>query len=135
MPPTINLLSRKHWTFRHRAVTEWQEMMRAELGVHDMGRLRAWQQLSHRVRIEIVVHHKGSFDPDNLHSVAKIPNDALKGLQCIVDDSAKWIDLDVREVVGKEVKTCFTITDLDAVTVNGKPRSLARYTTRRRASH
>lgn len=108
LPPSINQLMRKHWSYRHNQKTLWTE----ELACMEQGNLAALRKMAtsrQRVSVEITVHHKNSFDPDNLKSCAKIPLDALKGLDCLVDDSAKWIDLDVKEVVGGEVKTVFCI--------------------------
>ena len=122
LPPTINLLSRKHWSYRKNQKTLWMELMRSALGINKMRTLRAWCELRHRVRIKVHVNHRRAFDPDNLYSCAKIPLDSLgpRGLGCIVDDSTKWIDLIVEESVGREVHTDISITDLGSVAATSK---------------
>ncbi len=95
VPPTMNVLIRKHWTFRRDMRQLWMEEIRAALWY---GRplaiktLQAWAECGDKVRIEIHVAHSGEFDPDNLASVGKLPLDALKALGCIVDDSHKHIE-------------------------------------------
>jgi hypothetical protein len=115
VPPTINALMRKHWSFRQREKKVWL----VELGValcYDkaLPRLRSWAEEGKRVRVEICVYHPRSFDPDNLKSAAKIPLDVLvKPYECLKGDKESDIELDVRQEHSKEKKTVFRITKLE----------------------
>lgn len=132
-PPSMNILLRRHWSYRRNQKALWMGMMHAELGRKNLATLRAWRELGCRVRVTIDVAHKRKFDPDNLVSCAKIPLDAMKALRMLVDDSSDWLDLIVVECVGKKVATEITIHNLQATGGNGAPRSLARFTNKRRA--
>lgn len=115
LPPSSNVLERRHWSFRKRKRDEWMKLLWSAMGVNKLRQLRAWADLHQRVLVEIKIFHKRAYDPGNLQaSASKIPLDALKGLNCIVNDSAKWIDLSVREVVGPLVRTEIAITNLAA---------------------
>lgn len=107
VPPTINALSRKHWSFRVAKKKLWMDELRVGLGLINRKDLQDWKG---RLRIEIHVIHNRSFDPDNLKSAAKIPLDALKGLGCLVDDSHAHIDLEVTQELKHAKVTRFRIT-------------------------
>lgn len=112
VPPTINRLSRMHWAERRNQKTLWTDLIWNALGAKNLKMLRAWAKDGERVRIEIVAHHAREFDPDNVHSIGKLPLDSLKSLGCIPDDSAKFIEFHASQVKAKKPRTILTIGKL-----------------------
>lgn len=108
--PTINTLTRKHWSYRHNQVTLAGVEIMAEIMPTKLRTLRAWAECKLKVRVVMIIYHTKLYDPDNVYSAAKIPLDALKSLRCIVDDSARWIDLVVTQHQAPEKRTKFEIS-------------------------
>jgi hypothetical protein len=50
-------------------------------------------------------------DKDNAYATAKVPLDALKRAGLIVDDSPRWVDLDVTTRTGRPSRTIILISD------------------------
>ena len=115
VPPTINVLMRKHWSYRRNQKGLWACEIMAALS--DPGEYLDARIMKHanthgyrKLRIEITVHHNREFDQDNLASIGKIPLDALKQLGIIVDDSSQYVEFAAKQVKSKTVKTVFRIT-------------------------
>jgi Holliday junction resolvase RusA-like endonuclease len=54
------------------------------------------------MKLTITSYRLKELDEDNLHAGAKILIDAIKDVRLIKDDSPKWIDLELRQEIGKE---------------------------------
>ena len=78
----------------------------------DVRGLRAHKDLKHRAKVLILVERKKLLDKDNLYGGIKPLLDALVRLEFIVDDSAKWIDLDVTQEKSNDPQTVISIESL-----------------------
>lgn len=65
-------------------------------------------------RISIIFQSPGvKRDKDNLHTLCKVPLDALKRAGLIHDDSPKYIGLEVDDVSGKPTQTIIWVETID----------------------
>ena len=116
IPPSPNVLKR---TYRHphaykRLREQWE---------HDLyygvacGRHRSYLRdnaIHGKMWVQIIIHHRKPFDPDNLQGSQKVILDALKNLRFIADDSSEKLDLiPAEQVIGKEQKTIVKIGVVD----------------------
>jgi Holliday junction resolvase RusA-like endonuclease len=95
-------LLRMHWASRSRYNKLWQTYIRAEMN-------NSHKPCKQKMRVSISQMRKRLLDPDNLHASVKPILDALVHWKLIKDDSAAWIELDCRQVVGKEKITVIEI--------------------------
>ncbi len=55
-----------------------------------------------RMRLTLTLYRARRFDPDNAHGGAKILIDAMRDLALLKNDSPKWLDLRIEQVLEKD---------------------------------
>jgi Holliday junction resolvase RusA-like endonuclease len=96
VPITGNQYLRTHWLGRSRQVLRWRQLLAHHGMNHAHGR---------RARVHVVVFRKRRQDEDNLHTSLKPLFDALTQNGLLVDDSLKWTDRKVEEVLSSGLGT------------------------------
>jgi len=95
VPPSPNVLRRKyrnpHVYKKLREAWEHALYYMAGSGRH-RNQLQDFAR-THKMRVRIILHHRGSYDPDNLYGCLKPVLDALKEVGYIRDDNARCLEL------------------------------------------
>jgi len=91
VPPSPNRLRGVHWAKKKQIADYWKSLVRAEILP---GHVDVKQQ------VKVTLCHARLYDKDNAYASCKPVLDALKTWKLIVDDSEKWLVVDV------EQKTC-----------------------------
>jgi hypothetical protein len=97
IPLTLNKLLRTHWAGKKRDLESWKTWVLGVAG-NKTG-------VEGKVRVGIVVYRVRLQDPDNATGSVKPLVDALNRLGWMVDDSVKWLELGVVEVVARDTRT------------------------------
>jgi hypothetical protein len=105
IPKPPNRRRGEHWSKTSKYAKYWKALVRASF---DNGH----KPQTRRCKVTISQMRKRLLDRDNLFSSCKPITDALTFWKLIKDDSEKWIDLDCRQVVGKEKITIVIIEEL-----------------------
>ena len=93
VPKSPNELRGKSWILAWKQSRDWRTVDAAVCG-------RPKNPCKDRRRLEITTHRKRRLDPDNAVASIKPVLDALTNAGWIRDDSAKWLELEVRQEVG-----------------------------------
>lgn len=91
VPPSLNKVLRMHWRAKSRFLDDWEWLVRIGLPVEYERAVDVKQQVA------ITIHNARTYDKDNAYGACKVILDSLKALGLIVDDSARWLDVDVRQ--------------------------------------
>lgn len=94
VPLTLNKLLRAHWAEKKRDLESWKGWV---LGV--AGNRRGFDQ---RARVKVTVYRARQQDPDNAVGSVKPLIDALNRLGWLVDDTTRWLDLEVEERIDRK---------------------------------
>lgn len=97
VPLTLNKLLRTHWAGKKRDLESWKTWVLGIAG-NKTG-------VNGKVRVTITVYRAKLQDPDNATGSVKPLVDALNRLGWMVDDSVKWLELEVSEVATKDTRT------------------------------
>lgn len=97
-------LLRMHWAARNRYFKLWHTYIRAAID-------NSHKPCKCKMRVSIAQMRKRLLDKDNMFASVKPILDALTHWKLIKDDSAEWIELDCRQVVGKEKMTVIEIAE------------------------
>lgn len=98
IPKTHNSLNGRHWRSKHAERNRWGLAVKA---LPPGPWLRAGR-ISRRVRLRIVVYRWNLQDPDNAVASCKYLVDALVARGWAVDDSKKWMKLEVEEEIARK---------------------------------
>lgn len=104
IPKSPNRRRGEHWVVSKRYANYWKDLVRSQ--IEHPG------ECTIKMRVSISQMRKRTMDRDNLIASCKPLIDALTHWKLIKDDSEKWIDLDVRQVIGKEKITVVEVVEL-----------------------
>lgn len=96
-PHGLNVLMRMNWVRRHKETKRWRRLVWVARCQKIVGRPTPF---SH-AKVTMTRISPKLLDEDNLYASAKMPLDALKCNELIVDDSPKHVKLQVTQQVGK----------------------------------
>jgi Holliday junction resolvase RusA-like endonuclease len=99
LPKTHNDRLRSHWRTQRRETKDWVLMVRAACGLPQFGKVQG------RCKVTITLYRKRLQDPDNAVASVKPVLDALVRNGWLVDDSAEYLELHVKEEKSKEQRT------------------------------
>jgi hypothetical protein len=105
IPKSVNKRRGEHWGAAKRYKDYWVKMVRTAID-------NSHKPCKTRMRVSISMMRKRKLDPDNLVASCKPLIDSLVYWKLIKDDSEKWIELDCRQVVGKEKITIVVIEEV-----------------------
>ena len=112
IPPSANQLMRMHWAVKKRLRTTLQwELVRA---LHEIGHPLppiAVNVKAPKRRLLIIAYRPRRFDLDNAYGGCKVLIDAMRDVGLIRNDSPKWLELRVEQVV--EPKRCRTEIEVE----------------------
>ena len=114
IPPSANELRRKYRNpFAYRRMRQqWEHALAyGVLCARHRRELIEQAKAGKRMRVEIAVYHRGTFDEDNMVAALKPILDGLKNVGYIQDDSAPFLDLvlPVKQWKSAEKKTVIKI--------------------------
>lgn len=96
VPPSLNVLLRRHWSWRKRQAEKIAILVVAAVG-------RPLVPETRKMRLQFTVYRKRLLDEDNLRGSTKICLDVLVRLGWVRDDSPEWLDhLPPRQVKVKD---------------------------------
>jgi hypothetical protein len=96
---------RMHWAARSKYNHKWIDLVRSCID-------NSHKPQTRRCKVTISQMRKRLLDKSNLFASVKPIEDALTYWKIIKDDSTEWIDLDCRQVVGKEKWTIIEVEEL-----------------------
>lgn len=104
VPITLNRLVKGHWRVKHGERVRWgKEVLAIPKGPwHKDDWRRHWSPAHHRARLRITMHRWSLQDPGNREGSVKPLVDALVSRGWLMDDSDKWLELEVREEVERK---------------------------------
>jgi hypothetical protein len=105
IPKSPNRRRGEHWSRSSKYAEYWKQLVRAQID-------NSHKPQRKRCTVTISQMRKRALDRDNLWASVKPLVDALTFWCLIFDDSEKWIDLDCRQVIGKEKITIINIEAL-----------------------
>ena len=106
VPISLNRMLRQHWAVRRRYNQRWYNAV-AYTVLLEHGPLI--EPVTDRRRLSIWLHRKRLLDPDNATASVKPIVDAMCRTGLIVDDSEKYIHLEVVQVTDKPEKTVIEV--------------------------
>jgi len=111
VPPSPNERKWQHHMARFRLRKAWQEGLFYGVICARHRRELIDQAKTNRMRVEITVHIKNTFDEDNLVAAMKPVLDGLKKLGYIRDDSPEFLELvlPIQQIKSAERKTVLKI--------------------------
>lgn len=104
VPESLNKVLRMHWAKRKRYNDQWYVLIRAQV--------RPTRKKAPKMKVVISQMRRRLLDKDNLYGSVKPIVDGMRYAGIIRDDTPEWIDLDVRQQVGK-VK--MTVIDIEQI--------------------
>lgn len=103
IPVTNNRYLRMHWAVRKQENDSWWRWVHKQCGFGPF-RTGPSKKGPRRAKVDIIVFRARRQDPDNAVASCKPLIDALKRCYWLVDDSSRWIDLQVSERLAKDNK-------------------------------
>jgi len=102
LPPSTNILERMHWAVKKRL----RNALRWELtaAIADIGRYLPpieYALKPPKRRVTITTYRPRRFDPDNAVGGCKVLLDAMRDIGLLRNDSPKWLELVVYQVIEK----------------------------------
>tara|TARA_Y100001963_G_scaffold6077_1_gene7833 strand:+ start:3109 stop:3414 length:306 start_codon:yes stop_codon:yes gene_type:complete len=94
----------RHWRVKQREHQRWREIVTVVCG-------RPKKRVEGRVALQVTMMRWNRQDKDNRYASVKPLVDAFKNLGWCVDDSDKWLDLSVSEVVERDKSQQGTIVE------------------------
>jgi hypothetical protein len=91
VPPSLNKVLRMHWAKRSKLATDWA--WKARIAFHGQHEV----PIVVKQNVKVTLHHPRLYDKDNAYGACKVLVDCLRGLGIIVDDTSRWLDLDVQQ--------------------------------------
>jgi Holliday junction resolvase RusA-like endonuclease len=115
IPPSMNMLMRMHWAQRKRLRNQLQWELTAALA--DLGRKLPpllYGKTAPKRRVTITTFRPRRLDPDNAAGGCKVLLDAMRDIGLIRNDSPKWLELVVNQVIEKrECRTEIEIKNIE----------------------
>ena len=109
IPPSPNVLRRKYRNphVYQRLRNSWESwLLFAPQGTHERDIWRKSIAYGAKVRLNVRLYHKGTYDPDNLVGCLKPVIDALVRVKYLLDDSAKYFELgQIEQIRSTEKRT------------------------------
>jgi hypothetical protein len=89
VPPSLNVQFRSHWSQKQVLKNEWMAHIRSQFLPNGAER--------RKMRVTITLYHSRPYDFDNAVGSCKVIVDVLRHYKLLVNDTAEWIDLEVRQ--------------------------------------